>query len=295
MIVFRIAAVALFFAAPAARAQAPAPPGRPPLEASYRSGYIGAGRLSEGGSDSGKASELQQDWRLDARHPLGDGRLTFGAFYRRTDIDRPASELIPDTLQLFRAAFGYERSLSPSWLGAVSVAPSVAGDRHVDARGVSVAGSIIATSVDNPRRTWVLGLGVDPRGPFPVLPFVGAILRPSDAWTVRLLVPEFSAARKTGPMLGGKSEAKAGLRFSGAGYLVSSSFGSARGRPDVDSRWLRTQTLSAETGLGIEWERGRAELTAGYAFLRRYEYRDAGARVSARGAPTVGLSVMGKF
>lgn len=291
----KTASLGLLLVAASAHAQAPARPDSPPLEASYQSVYAAPGRLHEGGRDSGKVSEFRQDWRFEARRPLGDGRLTFGAFYRRNDLDVGASELIPDTLQLFRASFGYERTVAAGWRAAFQLAPSVAGDRHVDGRGFSLAGSLIATTSGDPRRTWVVGLGVDPRGPIPVLPFFGAILRPNDQWTVRLLLPELGVARKTGVLLGGKSEAKAGLKLSGGGYLVSPSFGTARGRPDLDGRWLRAQTLSAESGLVVQWAAIRAELSAGWAFLRRFEYRDAGVRITATGAPVVGLALKGRF
>lgn len=290
-----LAVLALLLAASAARAQAPAPPGRPPLEASYQAAFTGPGRLREGGLESGAVSEWRQDFRLESRRPFGGGRATFGLFYRRADLDRGAAELVPDTLQLFRAALGYERPVSAGWNAAVQVAPSFAGDRHVDSRGFSLAGSLIATSSGDPRRTWVLGLAADPRGPIPVLPLFGAIFRPSEDWTVRLLMPELGVGRKTGPLWGAKSEAKAGVRFTGGGYLVSPSFGASRGRPDLDSRWLREQTLSAEAGLALQWTELRLELSAGWAFLRRYEYRDAGVRVSAAGAPIVGLSASGRF
>lgn len=291
----KTASLGLLLIAASAHAQAPARPDSPPLEASYQSVYAAPGRLREGGRDSGEASELRQDWRFDARRQLGDGRITVGAFYRRNDLDVDARELIPDTLQLFRVALGYERPVAAGWRAAFQVAPSVAGDRHVDGRGFSLAASFIATSTGNPRRTWVAGFGVDPRGPIPVLPFIGAILRPNDDWTVRLLIPELGVSRKTGVLLGGKSEAKAGLKLSGGGYLVSPSFGTARGRPDLDGRWLRAQTLSAETGLTVQWESIGADLSAGWAFLRRFEYRDAGVRITAKGAPIVGLALKGRF
>jgi hypothetical protein len=277
-----------------ARAQAPARPGRPPLEASYQTMYTGSGRLREGGRDSGTVSEFRQDFRAEARRPFGDGRFTFGGFYRRTDLSVGAGELIPDTLQLFRAAAGYEWTVR-DWGVAAQVAPSLAGDRYVDARGFSIAGSVIATSKGDPKRTWVMGLGIDPRGPIPVLPFFGAILRPTDPWTIRLLLPDIGVGYKTGPLLGAKSEVKAGVRFTGGGYKVSPSFGAARGRPEINSQWLRTQTLSADAGLSLQWERLRAELSLGWAFLRRWEYKDAGVRVTASGAPIVGLSLSGKF
>lgn len=279
----------------AARAQAPAVPGKPPFEASYRAVYIGEGRLSEGGRESGKVSGLQQDWRIEARRPLGEGRLTLGAFYRRTDLAVGSSEPIPDTLQLFRASLGYERALTAGWRGAAQLAPSFAGDRRVDARGFSLAGSLIATSSGDRRRTWVVGLGVDPQGPIPVLPFFGAILRPNDDWTVRLLLPDVSVARRTGELLGAKSEAKVGLRLGGGGYRVSPSFGSARGRPELDGAWLKELTVGAETGLTLDWAHMRAEVTAGWAFMRRFEYRDAGVRLKAAGAPIVGLTLSGRL
>lgn len=290
----KIVVLGFLLAASPAGAQAPARPGSPPLEASYQGVYIAPGRLREGGRDSGMVSDFRQDWRIEARRPLGEGRVTFGAFYRRTDLDAGAGELLPDTLQLFRAAVGYDWKMG-GWGVAAQVAPSVAGDRHVDARGFSLAGSVIATSAGDPRRTWVLGLGVDPRGPLPVLPLVGLILRPNDEWTVRLLLPELAALRRTPPLLGAKTEAKAGLKFTGGGYLVSPSFGAARGRPELDSRWLREQTLSAETGLVLSWASVRAEITAGWAFLRRYEYRDTGVRITAKGAPVAGVALKGRF
>lgn len=291
----KIAALGLLLVATGAQAQAPARPGGPPLEASYRSVYLGAGRLREGGRESGTLSEMRQDFRLESRRKLGEGRVTFGVFYRRTDLDRAANELIPDTLQLFRAALGYEISVSSGWSVAAQIAPSLGGDRRVDAGGFSIAGSVIATSSGDPKRTWVMGLGVDPRGALPVIPFFGAILRPSPDWSIRLLLPDVGVARKTGPMLGGKSEVRAGVRLIGGGYRVSPSFGTARGRPELDSQWLREQTLSAETALMIAWLPMRAELSAGWAFLRRYEYKDAGVRVTAAGAPIVGFSLSGRF
>lgn len=289
-----IALLGLILAAGAARAQAPARPGRPPLEASYRSEYVGSGRLHEGGRDSGTASELRQDWRVDARRPLGDGRLAFGAFYRRTDLELAPSELVPDTLQLFRVAAGFEWS-ARGWGVAAQLVPSLAGDRYADSKGFSLAGSVIATSEGDPRRTWVLGLAVDPRGGLPVAPLLGVILRPNEDWTFRLLLPEIAVIRKTGPLFGAKSEVKAGVKFSGGGYRTSPSFGTARGRPDLDSRWMREQTLSAEAGGVLSWRALRAELSAGWAFLRRYDYVDAGVRVKAAGAPVVGLSLSGRF
>lgn len=290
----RIALVGLVLAAGSARAQAPARPGGAPLEMSYKSAYIGSGRLHEGDRFSGSLAEFRQDWRIEGRHPLGDGRLTFGAFYRRGDLDLEPNELVPDTLQLIRAAAGYERTVG-DWRVATQLAPSLAGDRYIDKRGFSLAGSVIATSSRDARRIWVVGLGLDPRGGLPVLPLFGVILRPTEDWTVRLLLPEIGVARKTGLALGGKSEAKAGVKFSGGGYLVSPTFGSSRGRRDLDSRWVKEQTLSAEAGFGVDWSSLRAELSAGWAFLRRYEYADAGVRVTAAGAPVVGLSLSGRF
>jgi len=289
-----LAAGGLLFLAGPVRAQAPMRPERPPFEASYRSEYIGSGRLREGGRDSGSAAALRQDWRVDARRPLGIGRVTFGAFYRRTDLDIGSNELVPDTLQLLRASFGYEMS-ARGWGIAAQLAPSLAGDRHIDARGGSLAGLLLATSQSNPRRTWVVGVAVDPRGGLPFIPLFGVVLRPNDDWTFRLQFPELAALRKTGPLFGAKSEAKAGLKFSGGGYRTSPSFGTARGRPDLDSRWVREQTLSVEAGEIFQWAHLRAEVSAGWAFLRRYEYRDVGVRVTARGAPVVGLSLGGRF
>ncbi len=262
---------------------------------SYRNVYVGSGRLREGGRNSGTLSELRQDFRLESRRPLGAGRATFGVFYRRADIDRAANELVPDTLQMFRAAFGYEMSVSSGWSVAAQIAPSLGGDRRIGADGFSLAGSVIATSSGHPTRTWVVGFGIDPRGAIPVMPFIGAILRPTPDWTVRLILPEVGVARKTGPLLGGRSEARAGVRLVGGGYRVSPSFGTARGRPELDSKWLREQTVSAETALSIAWPHLRAELSAGWAFLRRYEYKDAGVRITAAGAPIVGLSLSGRF
>jgi hypothetical protein len=255
---------------------------------------VGSGRLREGGLDSGSASALRQDWRVDARRPLGDGRLTLGAFYRRADLDIASNELVPDTLQLFRAAAGYEWS-ARGWGVAAQIVPSLAGDRLVDSKGFSLAGSVIATSEGDPRRVWVLGLAVDPRGGLPVAPLVGVVLRPNEDWTFRLLLPEIAVIRKTGPLFGAKSEAKAGVKFAGGGYRTSPSFGTARGRPDLDSRWMREQTLTVEVGGNLAWRGLRAELSAGWAFLRRYEYQDAGVRVTAAGAPVVGLSLSGRF
>ncbi len=289
-----LAVVVLVLTAGEAHAQAPARPGRPPLEVSYRNEYVAPGRLREGGRDSGKASELRQDWRFDARRSFGAGRVILGAFYRRTDLDVASAELVPDTLQLFRFAAGYEWT-ARGWGLAAQLAPSIAGDRFVDSKGFSLAGSVIATSEGDPRRTWVIGLAVDPRGGLPVVPLFGAILRPNEDWTFRLILPEIAVIRKTGPLLGAKSEAKASLKFTGAGYHTSPSFGTARGRPDLDSRWMREQTLSVEAGEILSWGVLRAELSAGWAFLRRYEYKDAGVRVNAAGAPVVGISLGGRF
>ncbi len=226
---------------------------------------------------------------------MGTGRLVLGLSAQRVDLDRPASELLPDRLQSYRLGVGWETALDSGWRVTGTLAPTMAGDRHLDSRSATLAGTVIGRLAGADERMWLLGLGVDPAGPIPVIPFFGAILRPAPKWTLRLVFPEFGVSRELGAAAGWKTEAKTTLRWSGGGYRVSPGFGTSRGRRELDGRWLRTQTLSAEAGLAATSGALRAELTTGWAFVRRFEYRDAGTRLDAKAAPTAGLSLSGRW
>jgi hypothetical protein len=219
--------------------------------------------------------------------------LRVGAEWQRFSFGVPGGTALPDTLQQVSAIIGCDAQLTDQWLLRAELQPGVYSDfadvswRDVDAPFVLSAAYVVDADLQ-----WFVGLRVDPRSQYLVLPAVGVRWKFADEWTLNLLLPRPRLEYEFNEKLKGYVGAviKAGT------FRVGDHFGGDHGRSDLNHAML--DYLEARVGPGLSWDMRPGmtlEANAGYMVYRRFDFFDQHATLRSEPAPYVQITFHVRF
>ncbi len=217
----------------------------------------------------------------------------FGISWERFGFDHSGTIPLPNTLQSAAVVVGFDSTLSEDWLLRFETKPGIYSDlKDVGFNDVNVP-FIVGASwlVDNDLQVFA-GISVDLFREYPVLPGVGVRWEFDEDWTLMLVPPEPRIIYSIDKNL----QVYTGIDVKGINARVSNSFGSARGRSNLDNALLNLTEVRAGAGLAYKVMDSIAlNLEGGYMIYRRYDFYRANFHLTSDPAPYVQLSVNGSF
>jgi hypothetical protein len=236
------------------------------------------------------------EFETGGRTVLGPGNiLLHGLAWTRTDVDRPATALLPDSLDELALRLGWMYQIDPQWRLTATVRPGFYGDRaKADSDTFNAPFLGLASYAASRELIWSFGLIANSFSDNPVLPVVGVRWTFAPDWTFNLGFPRAGVSWK----YSSTATFSAGATFQGGGYKLTR-------HPSAPAAAL-TRTLVNEkldyreirVGLGADLalsESVTLGLDAGMTVSQRFEYEDRGIVYRAKPAPFVALSVSGSF
>ena len=117
--------------------------------------------------------------------------LRIGGEWQRFSFGIPAGVPVPATLQQVSAVIGCDYQVGGSWIMRAELQPGVYSD-FTDVTGGDVDAPFVLAGVYlvNPDLQWLLGLHVDARSQYPVLPVAGVRWKFADEWTLNFMLPK---------------------------------------------------------------------------------------------------------
>lgn len=255
----------------------------------------GSSRVVEGGTERGRLSGRENELAYAARVTLSPAwNLLLGAGYRNAQTSA-ADAVLPSRLQALAVRLGAEWLIGPRWWAFANAHPGFYGDGRLDGDAVNAPADVQVHYLQAPGLRLVAGLSVDAFSGSPVTPFAGAVWRLNSRWNLNLLPPRLRVEYRAVDDGAKRVELFSGLSFSGASHRVSRDFGTRRARPELDGRRLTRREAAVEGGASLDWRGARAEVSAGWLFLRRFRYEGTGVELKADGAPYLAASVSGRW
>jgi len=209
--------------------------------------------------------------------------LRVGAEWQRHSFGVPGGVMLPDVLQQVTAIIGFDYQVNDQWLFRGELQPGIYSDfEDISWRDVNAPVVLGAVYVVDADLQWFLGLRVEVRSQYPVLPAVGVRWRFADEWTLNLLVPRPRLEYEINERL----KAYVGAVIKAGTFKVGDRFGADHGRSDLNHATL--SFLEARLGPGFVWDvrpNVTLEVNAGYMVYRRFDYYDEDLSVRSAPAP----------
>ena len=187
--------------------------------------------------------------------------LQVGAEWQRFSFGVPAGVPVPATLQQFDAIIGCDFQAGGQWVVRAEMKPGVYSDfAEVTRRDLDVRYMLAGVYLANPDLQWLLGLYIDVRSEFPVLPLVGVRWKCADAWTLDFMLPKPRLEYD----LSDRSQLYLGADIVAGTFRVGDHFGTDNGLAKLDGQtvdywevrfgagwsWSITQTLQLDAEAG---------------------------------------------
>lgn len=252
--------------------------------------------VREGGRDLGGLGVRVMEHSVRRRVAAGKRvYLLAGAAFEDVSLSRPPGAPLPDRLQAAAAQLGAEWLIDGRSWAFLDAAPGLYGAERLEGRAFNAPASVQYNRLLRPGLRALAGLSLDPFRKARLLPFGGAAWRLGPRWNLRLTLPEPRAERR---LLWDERQVVdlfAGLSLSGGQYRAARDLGTRRGRREVDGQTLSYTATRALAG--ARWMRGglEAELSAGWAFARRFRYEPSGVELESDGAPFAALAVSARL
>jgi hypothetical protein len=262
------------------------------IEAEYS--YLGGATTRRGSTDYGSVTEQHSDVKYVLSPQVTKTLLLrFGAEWQRFDFGVPNHAPIPDLLQQFNAVIGCDYQLADQWLLRVDLQPGVYSDfQDISWRDFNmpvVVGGVYLKSADV---QFILGMLVDVRSQYPVLPAAGVRWQMTDEWTLDLVLPhpriEYEANEKLTVYCG--ADFQAGM------FTIGDHFGQDHGNPKLDHASL--DYLEIRLGPGLAWKvlsNFTVEIAGGMMLYREYRYVNENTILRSHDAPYVSIACHARF
>jgi opacity protein-like surface antigen len=255
---------------------------------------VGLGYAGRSAVQVDHGSELNTNLKYAASLQVSkDLLLRLGAEWQRLSFMPPRASATPATLQQASAIVGFDYQVAEQWLMRAELQPGMYGDlsrldgRHFDAP--LLLGFVYLVDAD---LQWLIGLRVDFRSQYPVVPAAGVRWKFDDLWTLNLMLPN--------PRLeydvNSKLLAYVGADILAGTYVVGDHFGDDRGLPQLNHATLDYMEL--HMGPGLSWK-VRPNLTldadAGYVVYRSWDFFDQHINPASHPVPYLQLGVKARF
>ncbi|HEY6006729.1 MAG TPA: DUF6268 family outer membrane beta-barrel protein [Geobacteraceae bacterium] len=257
-------------------------------------GLAGGATTLQDGRRVGSVDEQSVDVKyVVSPQVTNDLLLRFGVEWERFFFGLPTAGALPETLQQASAVVGFDYQLSDPWLVRAEVQPGIYGDAgSVDWRRFGAPLVVGAVYLQDADLQWILGLRIDPRSHYPVLPAVGVRWKFSDEWTLNFQLPkprlEYEVSDKLQAYLG------AGIKSQT--YVVGDHFGDDHGLPKLNHATV--DYVEVRSGPGFSWKVNphlTLEAEAGCLLLRNWDFFDQDVKLESRQAPYLLLALRGRF
>ncbi len=245
---------------------------------------------------AGELGVQRFEFEAGGRTVLGPGHvLTHGFTWTRTEIDRPAFALLPESLDELALRLGWMYQIDPQWRLTATLRPGFYGDRaKLDGDTFNAPFLGLASYAASRELIWSFGLIANAFGDNPVLPVVGVRWTFAPDWTFNLGFPRAGVSWKYSPT----TTFSAGATFQGGAYKLTrhpSAAAAALTRSLVGEK-LDYREVRVGVGADIALnESVTLGLDAGMAVSQRFEYDDRNLVVRAKPAPFVALSLSARF
>jgi len=290
----RVAIIAAIALLPGVAATGPAGADEVSYEVDSNYSLVGGVRTDLPGGRHGTVFEQCGLMRLVASPQLKEGLLVrFGAELERYSFAVPERTQIPNTLQSASLVVGLDSQLGESWLLRIEAKPGFYGNENLLENDFAVPFVIGASYLASPELQWILGIEVDLFGQYPVLPGAGVRWQFSDKWVLNAVLPtpraEYSFSRSL--------TIYGGFDFKTGSYRMNSTFGSDRGRPELNDAVMEYMEFRA--GVGASWKLSHAwtaEMESGYMPYRKFDFYKTSLNIeSDHGALYGQVSLAGRF
>jgi opacity protein-like surface antigen len=219
--------------------------------------------------------------------------LRFGVEWQRLSFGVPDRAPVPDVLQQVSAIIGFDHPLGDRWIMRAEIQPGIYSDfQDVSARDVNaplLAGAVFVVNAD---LQWFLGLRVNVRSQFPILPAVGVRWRFADEWTLNLVMPKPRLEYDVNERL----KANFGFGIEAGTFKVGDHFGDDCGRPNLNHATV--DYLEVRVGPGFSWKikpNVTVEADAGYLVYRQFNFFDQDITFRSDSAPYIQLGCRVRF
>jgi hypothetical protein len=213
----------------------------------------------------------------------GPVNWSVGGEWERFGFDTPANSLLPDSLQSVTLSLGVNWRFGERWAFLAETSPGIYSDFEdlsaEDLNAPTIAGLAYAVSA---RLQLFFQLSIDPRRDIPVVGGPGVRWQFADQWALSILLPrpriEYQPNRQWLFYAGGE--------IVGGAYQLGESYGTERGRPDLDDTNMTYREIRA--GAGAVWTLPggfRLEGAGGWTFDRRFVVDERNLQWNGDGAP----------
>jgi len=246
--------------------------------------YVGDANTRGAGLKSGEVDEQSADVKYVISPQVNrDLLLRFGAEWQRFSFDVPDHSPVPRVLQQASGVLGFDYQVADEWLLRVEVEPGIYGDfENINWRDFDaplVIGGLYLASADV---QWFLGLRVDVRCEYPVLPVAGVRWKLSDEWTLNLMLPSPRVEYQMNDRL---------TLYTGAGieagtFATGETFGSDHNEPKLDGTIV--DFFEFRLDAGASWKitpSVSVEAEAGYMPYREFDFFKPDLDVRSYNAP----------
>lgn len=255
---------------------------------------VGLGYAGHEATEVDPGSEWSTSLKYVASRQVTKNLLVrLGAEWQRLSFPSPRPSTAPSTLQQANAIVGFDYQLADQWLMRAELQPGIYGDLgQIDSRRFGVPLILGFVYLIDTDLQWFLGLRVDLRSHYPVVPAVGVRWQFADLWTLNLLLPnprlEYDVNSRLQTFIG--SGIVAGT------YVVGDHFGDGRDNQQLNHATLDYTEL--HVGPGLSWK-VRPNLTleaeAGYVVYRSWDFFDEHVKSTSDPVPYLQLSCRARF
>lgn len=263
-------------------------------EINAKASFVDSATTKLYGNDVGDVSEIHSSIDYVLSPEVTKNFLPrIGASWERFDFNHDGTIPLPNKLQATGAVVGFDATLNDEWLLRFEAKPGIYSDfKDIDMNDVNVPFVVGASWLVDTDLQVFFGMSVDLFREYPVLPGVGVRWEFAEDWTLMLVPPEPRIIYSIEKDL----HIYAGFDIKGMNARVNDSFGSSRGRNDLNSAVLNLTEI--RTGAGATYkvmDSIALNLEGGYMVYRRYDFYRASFHLNSEPAPYVQMSVTGTF
>jgi hypothetical protein len=259
-------------------------------------GYVAGSKTHSGGTDLGHVSEQNASLRYVVSPEITKNLLLrAGLEWERFSFGLNGNAPLPNTLQQVNGILGVDCQLNDQWLLRAEAHPGVYSDfKDFNFHDLNSPVILGASYLVDANLQWFLGVRVDPRSRYWVVPAAGVRWKFADEWTLNFLMPTPRLECELNKQL----QLFLGARMLGGTYRLAEDFGTAHALP---ARYNDTTLdfFEVRGGPGVAWKilpNLALEAEVGCMFYREFEFNDPHVYVrSSRPTPYGQLSLHANF